>query len=108
MYAKGMTPLFSRKPRGVTLEEQIGILGECGIRMPPAYTVDDLIEEHDRAQYEQDAFSLLLCVLGEQVGEECDEPATDIWYFARSVLRTTAITFGSRGTCGPWPGAICR
>jgi hypothetical protein len=68
-----------------TLEEQLRILEECGIRLLPGKTVDDLLAarddlSRDRAAFEAEPFRLAVVALG--VGEWQDERLSeDVWHF---------------------------
>ncbi len=62
--------LFSRKPASVPLEDQLRILGECGISVRRGITVDDFLVSWSREEYERDPFKLALFMLGSEVGTE--------------------------------------
>src|SRR5688500_8138882 len=47
-----------------TLESKIAILAECGIRLAPPFSVRDLLESSDRAEYEQPGWDAVLVGLG--------------------------------------------
>jgi hypothetical protein len=66
----------------VTLEKQLQILHDCGIRLAPDITKDHLLASHEREYYEAKPFLHLLVVMG---GELEEGPfaylSNDIWHF---------------------------
>jgi hypothetical protein len=64
-----------RRPR--TLEEQLGDLASCGVRLLEDATVENLLEEWSRENFETEPYRLLLCALGNEELERCD----NIWHF---------------------------
>lgn len=51
--------------KNVPLEEQLGALAECGIRLRQGVTVSNLLERFDRKFYEAGPYKRLLPILGE-------------------------------------------
>jgi hypothetical protein len=76
-----MIRLFRRRT-GPSLEEQLQILAECGIRSRPGITTDHLLRSGDRALFEADPFRLAAVRLGGEAEEPPYEPfSDDIWHF---------------------------
>ena len=91
--------------RPVSLETQLQVLAECGIRLHPDVTVNDLLFSSEREQYEKQPYRLLLCVLGSESERDptsflCD----DIGTWIRSALRGRPGTFVSQTECPRLPG----
>src|SRR4051812_27766745 len=75
-----MFKLFSRKT--VSLEEQLLILGECGLRPRPDVTAEHLLQFWDRAWFEADPFRLTVVALGGAMEEPPYTPYSDsVWHF---------------------------
>jgi hypothetical protein len=47
-----------------TLEQKLAILGDCGLRLAPPFTAQDLLESWPREQFEKPGFALALVGLG--------------------------------------------
>jgi hypothetical protein len=77
-----------RKSKPLSLEQQLAVLDECGIKMRPDLTVDDLLFSNSRERYEGDPFELLLLALA---GEVKREPFIDfsdnIWLLNRKCIQ---------------------
>jgi hypothetical protein len=66
----------------ISLEEQVGVLNSCGIRLLPEITVDNLLASYDRDAYEKEPYVLLLTVMGSELDTEpCTYASDDIWHF---------------------------
>jgi hypothetical protein len=50
--------------RNVALERQLSALAKCGVALAPSATIEALLEEFSRENYEKDPYRLLLCALG--------------------------------------------
>jgi hypothetical protein len=76
-----------RKTKALTLEQQLAVLDECGIKMRPDLTVDDLLTVNSRELYEKEPFEPLLIALS---GELKRDPFTDfsdnIWRLNRRCI----------------------
>jgi hypothetical protein len=74
--------LFAPAP---SLEAQLQALAGCGIRLAEGRSVEDLLRLGSRAAFEKQPFIHLLCVLGDEGGDEDGaSPAylsDDIWHF---------------------------
>jgi len=65
----------------MSLEEQLGVLAECGIVLRPGFTVDHILESFPREDYEEDPFKFLLLTMGSELEREPFEPlSNDVWY----------------------------
>lgn len=62
-----MFGLFKKRPKQMSLEEQLDTLARCGIGLCPGRTVDELLASFERKRYEEDPFTLLLTMLGSEV-----------------------------------------
>jgi hypothetical protein len=75
-----MFKIFRRQT--LSLEEQLHVLGECGIRPRTGITADQLLQSWDRAQFEAAPFRLAVVALG---GETETPPfahrSDDVWHF---------------------------
>jgi hypothetical protein len=82
--------MWFRKTKPLTLEQQLAVLDECGIKMRSDLTVDDLLAVHSREQYEKEPFEPLLLALA---GELKRDPYTDfsdcIWRLNRKCIQGT-------------------
>jgi hypothetical protein len=70
----------------VSLESQFATLKECGIECATSSIEDALINSLPRGKIEQEPFSLLLCILGDEADEEkfagpTGFPSENIWHF---------------------------
>lgn len=66
----------------VSLEQQIQVLANCGIRLVPEVTADHLLAMFDRADYESEPYVTLLTVMGSEMDvEPFIIPSNDIWHF---------------------------
>ncbi len=76
----------------VPLEEQVGILQECGIAMLPGFTVDDLLDSWSQEAFEKEPFR--------SIWEE--EKATESYYG----LSNDVIKKGVNSSTGPSNRAV--
>lgn len=76
---------FSRKPpwqSSMTLEDRLATLAQCGIRMRPGRTIDELLVSCRRDEYESDPYLLLVCLGGEVEQEPLGRRFCDtLWQF---------------------------
>jgi len=67
---------------GISFEDQLQTLANCGIRLVPDVTPDRVLQAHDRSAYESEPFVLLLCAMGAELEVEPYRFASDdIWHF---------------------------
>jgi phosphotransferase system HPr-like phosphotransfer protein len=68
-----------------SLEQQLEILAECGVKLRPGARIESLVNSFPRPQYERDPFRLALVVLGGEAedSEEVPRPylSDDVWHF---------------------------
>ncbi len=65
-----------------TLESKLAILAECGIRLAPPFSVKDLLESSDRADYEQPGWDATLVGLGmTEEREPWRNHCLNLWHF---------------------------
>lgn len=69
-----MFSFFRKKPSLMPLEQQLRALAECGIRLNPAVTVDDLFMFHQRKVHEAEPFKELIPTLGFEMERDPFEP----------------------------------
>jgi hypothetical protein len=75
------------KRRAPTLEEQLRVLEQCGIRCRPGITPEQLLAGRAAARFEADPFRLAVVALGAELGDfapdgvdlECC--SDDVWHF---------------------------
>ena len=59
-----------RSAKPLTLEQQLAVLDECGIKMRPDLTIDDLLFSHNRDKYEKEPYDLLLQTFAGELNRE--------------------------------------
>ncbi|MEC0183118.1 hypothetical protein P4H61_16655 [Paenibacillus peoriae] len=77
-----MFGLFKRKK--ISLEDQINTFNELGICIGSNISIDYLLENFDREEYEQNPYYTLLTVIGEELTNAKDElviASNDVWHF---------------------------
>jgi hypothetical protein len=66
----------------LSLEEQLRVLSECGIKLSPGITADHLLASWAREQYEKEPYRMVLLAMGSEIEQEPFGPASnDIWHF---------------------------
>jgi len=82
--------MWFRKAKPLNLEQQLGLIAECGIKLRPDLSKDDLLATASAEQFEKEPFLLLLTMLG---GEQQQEPFSDysdnIWHFKKRCIKDT-------------------
>jgi hypothetical protein len=76
---------LKRRPR-ISFEEQLRVLAECGMALPPSVRPESLFVSFPREAYEKDPFRLLLCLLGSEAEDESQGPVGSllcdrVWHF---------------------------
>ena len=59
-----MFSFFRQKPCSMQLEQQLRALAECGVRLNPAASLEDLFMFHSREEHEAEPFKELIPTLG--------------------------------------------
>jgi len=62
--------IFQSRPARMPLEEQLRVLADCGVKLSPEGTIEDLLSHHPREEYEAQPFKELIPVLGFEVERE--------------------------------------
>jgi len=66
----------------VSLDEQLRILSECGVRLIPGVTLDDLFVHGERSDFEANPFEFLLGAMGSECGPAFSKQGSnDVWAF---------------------------
>jgi len=65
-----------------TLEEKLGVLEKCGLRLAPPFSVEELLESWNRQDYEKEGFDLVLVGLGmTEEKEPWRNHCVNLWHF---------------------------
>lgn len=66
----------------ITVEQQYKTLSLCGIKLRPGFSVEQLAVAHDPETFEEEPYTLLLSLMGQELDVEPYENASDdIWCF---------------------------
>ncbi len=69
-----MFSLFRKKPSSIPLEEQLNALADCGVKLNPKATVDDLFMFHSREEHEATPYKELIPTLGFEMARDSFAP----------------------------------
>jgi hypothetical protein len=65
-----------------TLEEKLAVLEECGLRLAPPFSVDELLQSWNRRDFEKEGFDLVLVGLGmTEEKEPWRHHCVNLWHF---------------------------
>ena len=77
---KGLIAAKGNKAK--TLEEKVALLEECGLKLAPPFTIDDLLTSFDREEFEEDGFNSVLVGLGmTEEQEPWRNHCVNLWHF---------------------------
>ncbi|SDH44083.1 hypothetical protein [Desulfosporosinus hippei] len=79
-----LSRLFGKEKSEVKLEDQIKNLKNIGLELSPGFTIEHLLKEFDRKEFEKDPYKLLLAVMGGEVEleDQSSVPLSNkVWHF---------------------------